>query len=482
MTFPQFLSILLARWKVVLGVLGVAVGATAALSLLLPKEYTATTTVVVDLKGMDPVLGIILPVQLLPGYIATQMDIIKSKRVALNVVRRMGLANSAAAREKWQVDTKGKGSFEDYWSDVLLRKLQVKPSRESSVISIRFTGDNPETAAAVANAFAEEYQRANLALRVEPARQSAVFFDEQLASLRKRLEEAQTQLSDYQRSAGFTATDERLDLENARLQELSAQYSLAQGQNADAQSRLRQLTDFLARGASPETLPDVLANALIQALKNQLSQTEGRLEQVSSQLGGDHPEVKRLLADVGSQRAKIRTEINSAAVAIRNGAAIAQRREADLRDQLARQKTKLLASNQKRDQFMVLVKEVDSAQKAFDVASQRLQTTKLESQNSLTNISVLSPALPPTKHSSPLVLVNMVVALLGGALAGIAAAVLVETANRRVRTAAGLREALNSPVLAAMFDDRSVRLRARRLGFARPGNGFLRIAGGSSVK
>lgn len=474
MTLFQLVSILRARWTILVSVLAVFVGGAVIVSLLLPKQYTATATVVVDVNGMDPVLGIFLPVQLMPGYIATQMDIIKSKRVAMNVVGRLRLANVPAARQKWQSDAKGNGTFEDYWSDLLLRKLDVKPSRESSVVAISFTGDNPENAAAVANAFAEEYQRVSLSLRVEPARQSAAFFDEQLGSLRKRLEEAQTRLSDYQRKAGFTATDERLDLENARLQELSAQYSLAQGQNADSQSRLRQLTEFLARGASPETLPDVLANALIQTLKNQLNQTEGRLEQVSSQLGGDHPEVKRLQADISSQRAKLRTEITSAASAIRNTAAIAQRREADLREQLAQQKTKLLASNQNRDQFMVLVKEVDNAQKAFDVASQRFQTTKLESQTSLTNISVLSPALPPVRHSFPLLLFNLLLALIGGTLVGIAAALLVETANRRVRSVTGLRDALGVPVLAAMLDDRPVRMRVRRLGFGEPGRSFFK--------
>jgi uncharacterized protein involved in exopolysaccharide biosynthesis len=227
------------------------------------------------------------------------------------------------------------------------------------------------------------------------------------------------------------------------------------------QSRLRQLNDFIARGASPETLPDVLANPLIQSLKNQLNQTEARLEQVSSQLGANHPEVKRLQADIESQRAKIKTEINSAASAIRNSAAIAQRREADLRDQLAGQKSKLLRSNMNRDQFMVLLKEVDNAQKAFDVASQRFQTTKLESQTSQTNISVLTPALPPVEPSSPRLLLNTLLSVFLGTMLGVGVALLVELINRRVRSARELAEALGAPVLGVMLDDRPSRRTSR---------------------
>ena len=464
MTFGQFLGILRARWWIAVGTLILTVGTTVVISLLLPKQYSATTTMVVDFKGMDPILGIMLPAQLMPGYMATQVDIIQSTKVATNVVKALGFAQSPIVRQQWIDDTEGKGTIEDYFAGILLKKLDVKPSRESSVIEVSFTGSDPRFAAAVANSFAEQYQKVNLELRVEPARQSAVWFDERLQQLRKNLEEAQTKLAEYQRDKGYTAADERMDLESARLQELSGQFALAQGQAADAQSRLRQLNEFLARGASPETLPDVLANPLIQNLKALLNQTEGRLEQTASQLGSNHPEVKRLQADIEGQRTKLKTEINSAASSIKNSANIALRREADLRDQVAAQKAKLIRVNQGRDQLMVLLKEVDNAQKAFDVASQRFQSTSLESQASQTNISILSPAVPPIEPSSPKLVLNTILSVFLGTMLGTGFALLVELLNRRVRSARELAEALNAPVLGVMLNDKSTQKRSRRYG------------------
>lgn len=464
MTFGQFLGILRARWWIALGTLVIAVGATLAVSLVLPKEYTATTTLVIDYKGTDPILGIMLPAQMMPGYMATQVDIIQSKKVATEVVKALGFAQSPVVRQQWMEATEGKGTVEDYFAEILLRKLDVKPSRESSVIEISFSGSDPRFAAAVANAFAEQYRKTNLELRVEPARQNAIWFDERLQKLRKDLEEAQTKLAEYQRDKGYTAADERLDLESARLQELSSQYAATQGAAADAQSRLRQLNDFIARGASPETLPDVLANPLIQNLKAILNQTEGRLEQTASQLGSNHPEVKRLQADIEGQKAKIKAEINVAASSIRNSANIALRREADLRDQVAAQKAKLIRVNQGRDQLMVLLKEVDNAQKAFDVASQRFQTTSLESQASQTNISVLSAASVPITPSSPKIVFNTLLAAAAGTILGVGLALIVELLRRPVRSAQELAEALGAPVLGVMLNDRATRKRSRRYG------------------
>jgi len=450
MTISQLLNILRARIWVFLGVLVATVAITVGVSLILPKQYTATTTIVVDTKGTDPVFGIMMPIQFMPGYVATQLDIIQSHKVAVEVVKGLRLAEQPTVKQQWQEATEGKGTIEDFYADLLLRKLDVKPSKESSVVEIAFTGADPRFAALVANAFAVAYQRTNLELRVEPARQSSAWFDERLQQLRKNLESAQSRLNDYQRSKGFTAQDERLDLESARLSELSAQYTAAQAQAADASSRQRQLDEFLARGASGETIPDVLANPLVQNLKSTLSLTEGRLQQIASQLGGNHPEVKRLEADIAGQRAKLKSEISQASASLGNAAKIAQKREGELRAALADQKAKFLRLNEGRDQMQVLSKEVESAQRAYETAAQRFQQTNLESQASQTNVSILTRAFPPIEASFPKLLLNGLLALFLGTVLAIIVVLVVEMLNRRVRSASDLDEAVGVPVLGRL--------------------------------
>ena len=87
MTFQQFLLILRARYKIILFILLVTVSITLAVSLLLPKQYTATTAIVLDVRSPDPVSGMLLPGLASPGYMATQIDIINSSRVAQRVVK-----------------------------------------------------------------------------------------------------------------------------------------------------------------------------------------------------------------------------------------------------------------------------------------------------------------------------------------------------------------------------------------------------------
>src|SRR5204863_5423147 len=120
------------------------------------------------------------------------------------------------------------------------RKLDVKPSRESSLVEVIYSNPNPDFAAAAANAFARAYIETNLELKVAPARETAVWFDVQLKQLRDQFEEAQTRLSKYQKEKGITSTDQRLDVESARLAEISSQLVQVQAQAYESASRQKQ--------------------------------------------------------------------------------------------------------------------------------------------------------------------------------------------------------------------------------------------------
>ena len=89
----------------------VTVAATLVVSLLLPKTYEATSSLVMNYKGVDPLTGMALPGQLLPGYMATQIDIISSKNVALRVVDQLKLAESPAVIAQFNESTGGKGTL-----------------------------------------------------------------------------------------------------------------------------------------------------------------------------------------------------------------------------------------------------------------------------------------------------------------------------------------------------------------------------------
>ena len=169
MTFQQFLLILRARWLVILLTFMVVVGTAVGVSLVMPKKYAASAAVLVYVKTPDPILGALIPGMMTPGYMATEIDIIQSDRVARRVVQMLKIDQNASARQQWQEETAGRGSIEAYFADLLSKQLDVKPSRESNVINITYKSGEPQFAAVIANAFAQAYIDTNVELRVDPA-------------------------------------------------------------------------------------------------------------------------------------------------------------------------------------------------------------------------------------------------------------------------------------------------------------------------
>ncbi|HEY1090111.1 MAG TPA: chain length determinant protein EpsF, partial [Burkholderiaceae bacterium] len=361
MNFSQFLLILKARYKIILLTLAVTVISTLVVSLLLPKTYKATTNLVLNYKGVDPLTGMMMPGALMPGYMATQIDIISSKNVALRVVDALRLADNPAVVQQFNEATGGRGTVRDWLADSLLRRVEVVPSRESSVIEVNFKASDPQFAATMANAFADEYQRLTISLKSDPMKKASTYFTEQTKQLRDALEAAQARLSKYQQDHGIVSVDGRLDVESNRLNELSAQLVVAQAQLADAQSR-----GSMAQGGSFAETPDVTQSPLVQNLKATLSMTESKLAEAAQRYGRNHPLYQAQSAEVAKLRADLNAHMRSTSNSVSNNAAILAAREATLRQAVADQKARLLTVNRARDEMQVLVKDVENAQRALD--------------------------------------------------------------------------------------------------------------------
>ncbi len=444
MTFGQFLSILQARKWAALLVFFLVVVTTVVVSLLLPKQYDAAASVVIDIKP-DPVSAMAFQGMAMPGFMATQVDILTSDRVALKVIRDLKLTENPGLREQWQTEGEGKGSFEQWLIEILKKYLNVKPSRESNVIEIGYRSPDPRFAAGLANAFAQAFIATTLELRVDPAKQYSTFFVNQSKEARTALETAQAKLSAFQRDKGIIAADERLDVENARLAELSSQ--LVQIQAVSSESGSRQQ---FAQGAQGDRMQEVLSNPLIGGLRTDLTRNEARLQELNSKFGDNHPQVVEAKANIAELRTRIDAEIRRVTGGVSVTNTINKQREAQVKRELEAQRSKLLQMKAVRDQGQVLVRELENAQRSYDNVMTRLNQTAMESQANQSYVNLLTTAQPPADPASPKLLLNIALAIFLGALLAIGLALLLELSTRRVRAPEDVIAALGLPVLGVL--------------------------------
>jgi len=449
----HFLLILRERYKVALLVVVLALGAGGLVSQFLSKRYTAETALIVDVRNPDPIAAVLMPAMTATGSMGTQVDIIRSDRVARKVIRALGLDQSPAVKEMWLNATEGRGKLEDWMSGLLLKGLKVTPSRDSNLVSIAFQGSDPGFVASVANAFAQAYIEASVELKVEPARQYSQWFGDQAKVLRETVEKAQARLSEFQQRKGIVVTEEALDYEMTRLNDLSARLNAAQSEIRDARSK--------ERAGSGEVLQD----SVVQGLRSKAADLEVRLKEAGGNLGIQHPQYKRMELELAEMKSRLAEESRAVASGYSATGAIGRVREADLREAMEAQKKKLFKLKSERDEIAVLLRDVDTAKRAYEAVTNRYNQTSLESQATRTNVSVLTPAVEPLEPTFPRPLPQMLLMALAVGLVLAGAAVFgLEMLDRRIRSADDLAEMLQLPVLAVIETAK----RPGRLGFWRP--------------
>jgi uncharacterized protein involved in exopolysaccharide biosynthesis len=414
MNFYIFLSALRARSGVFALVLTVTVLSALAVSLLLPKTYTATMSLLLDSKQEQSLSNLqpLIPPQERISYLQTQADIITSRRVARKVVQDLKLADSPRLRADFAETAAKGGVIEDWLAENLRAQLKVKTS-QSSIINVTYSAADAQFSALVANAFGKAYIDTVLELRVEPAREAATWFEEQLGSLRANL---QAKLAEYHSQQARDVLGRRL------------------------------ISDNQAGGRDNPARDD----PLIQKLQADLVTGDAKLQELATRYGPNHPAYRGQLSENQSLREKLDAEMSKAATRLDSSARQSRLREAGLTAALAAQRARLLELKENRYELTVLKRDVESAERAYDTAMQRFVVSQVESRANQTNVVVLNPAVAPSTPSSPKIALNVALSLVVGTTLGIGIVLLMEMRNRRVRSRDDLNNEFNVPTIAVL--------------------------------
>ena len=194
---------LLDYWRVIhkrRKLIGAIVGATFIISiivsLILPKKYTATASVLPPVQGNSMASSIM---SRLPGGlgglassflgVSTPVDvwmaILKSQTIRDAIIKRFDLM------KVFKVDTM------DDARKTLSSMVSINKSKEG-VISISVEDKNPKRAAAIANAYVEELDRVNKNMTMTAGRRMRIFVEKRLNRARKDLAQAENKLKDFQ--------------------------------------------------------------------------------------------------------------------------------------------------------------------------------------------------------------------------------------------------------------------------------------------
>lgn len=409
-------------------VVAAALAAGAASILLTAPRYRAQASVQVDAQtakvmNSDDLEPVIASAET-ERFIRTQMDILRSRTLAIAVARSLRLGENARF-------TDGRG--ERGAVATLTERLDVDLLPNSRLVRISYDDRDPVLAARIVNSFADQLIANNLQRRFGTSAYTRRFLGSQLGEAKRRLEDAERALIVYARqahlidaSAGATRNSELAgtrSLTTANLVELNDAYAAARAARIAAEQRWNQ-----AERASAMTLPEVLANPAIGELSQRQADLRAQYQDGRAHRKPDHPELLRLAARIAETDRQIGGIAGSIRASIRDKFAVARAQEQALDRDVAGLKEATLAEQDRGIQYNILKREVDTSRQMYDALLGRFKEVSAAAGIASNNITVVDRADTPDRPVAPRPVVNMAAAT----LAGLVAALLLVFGRERI--------------------------------------------------
>jgi capsular exopolysaccharide synthesis family protein len=331
----------------------------------------------------------------------------------------------------------------------VLGRLSIRPVPDSRVIEIGVFSQNPRTAAAIANAFAEQYIVDQLDARLEATRAATDWLSGRVDELRERVQVAEEAVESARATLSFEA-GQSLEITQQQLQALNATLSVARNETRTAEATYQRLSDALDNEAEYGAIPEFRTSPIISDFRARrtelLSQRATLLETVDE----DHPAVQRVDTLLEEASRNMRDEAEQIVEAARLEWDSLRQEEADIEADVRELET--LALEQSRDQVTIrqLEREAEASRILYENFLSRLQETSEQERLEEPDARILTRAEPPFAPQTQRQNRTLIISLIAGAIAGIGLIFLLDKLNNTFRSGPQLEDLTGETVLGVL--------------------------------
>ncbi len=446
----DYWKIIMNRRHIAVSFFAVIVGIVTVYSFVATPLYQSTVKLLVNqennttlsfAEGGSPQIQIKDPTE----YYNTQKKILFSRAFMDRVVRKYSLAQNPYFIERKKAASRGiMNTVRGWWgsifasraktppaaasgepaeldpwlTDVLLRQMTVDVGRDSNIMEIHFTADNPGMSASVANAIAQAYIEYNLDLRLTPYKNSVQWLSSRLAELRDKLEASEKSLQRYKERTGIVTHEAKESILTQKLQGLVTELVRVQGARQEAEVKYQQIKNVVDNPERLETVPDIMNNLVIQGLRNEELRLRRQVSEMSEKYGPKHPQMIKTKSELEMVQKNLVSEARKMLNAAKTEYEIALNKEKFLNRSIDEEKQEVLGLSREMIEFRVVSEEAENNKRFYEMLLKKLQEATLSSGVTVTNIQIIDnavvPKAPVQPNRSKNILLSVIVGLFGG--------------------------------------------------------------------
>jgi len=344
----------------------------------------------------------------------------------------------------------------------------VKSKPDSDVIQIATHSYDPDLAAKLANAMANEYLKQDLARNRQATKAARRYVGEQMAKSHEELEAAAAALATSQKQTRLVAPADQATAISTTEVDIATQYATAESDARAARHRL-SLLDGLVAGTNGTISSDstIASDPEYQEVQAQIVQLEGQIAEQSQEFKPGSPEMGELQRELSDQQEKLRklsridlqsksSEANPVKIKLledyadaKSNDVVASAHFQALQRLLNRIHARIGALPSQARSVADRQLKVDILKSTYTTLSDRYNNLLIDEGSTVSNGDIAGAAAPPDEPSSKgmsLVAVGVVL----GFILGCCAALVRDRRDTTIRELEDLEVLAGLPVLAAI--------------------------------
>lgn len=345
------------------------------------------------------------------------------------------------------------------------KNMSVSNERNSNVLKISMTSNDPEESSLLANTVALLYQQRDMEWSAGEIINLRRFLQEQAKQVETELHSVEDSLRQFQEREQIFELEGNAKQLLDQLGQIDTKYKSTLAEINIIQARRRFIDSKLSQ--EEKTLKSQLLNTIdtrLLALRTEIAQTEANLVRNASTYGDEHEAVLslrrklvRLKGDLEEQTNQLIAGGTSVADPLKYRQALIdtslflESRLANFKSMAAEYKKIVNQYNRKLNtlpaksvQFAQLERDRTVLAETYSLMRQKFEEARITEASKLGKIRIIDPAIPPLNRKSPNTKVNLAVGLLLGLGLGTLVAFLIEQTDNSIKSVSDIeRKGLN---------------------------------------
>lgn len=474
MHLRQLFGILLQRAKLGLGVAAAVFIVVLAAFAMQTPTYTAVGSVVIDPKQTNLAQAQQVTGGLPPDTSAvdTQVEILRSRALAEDVVRRLKLYNDPEFNPSMAPGMFGlkpaKSPIANPDERLIARVTKTLQDRTwvrraglTYVVMVGVSSTSPQKASMLANTYMDQYLKRQLDEKLARVTRANRELGMSLEKMRRDAEIAEANVQRYKNEHGLMSAQGSTMAEQ-EVSTLNQQLAIARAETAEKYARLAAAQTQLRNGSGGADVGAALGSETIREMRKREAELSVKLAQLKTDFTDQYPEVKRTQAQLNDIRGQIQIEINRILSSLRAEAQAAAGRQASLMGSRGAAQGGIAQNNQAMVGLVGLQQKADAAKAIYEAYLNRAKEVAAEGSLQQADGVINSKAAVPTAPSSPNMKLGAALAVLAGLIAAGIAVLVAEFWDKHLRSRLDVERELGVPFAGVLPDFRSVKPKGLR--------------------